>query len=121
MLAKANDPFNTAKPRAKSVQRSTIHVEDLEVADDPPPQKRSMGPGRYDELFESMKPGQCIKCEPEHTGAISNALRNWIKRKRKKNLAVQAASHYPACKDKLGRVWLVAAPEPASAKQTIKR
>ena len=25
-----------------------------------------MGPGRYDELFESMKPGQCIKCEPEH-------------------------------------------------------
>ena len=37
MLAKANDPFNTTKPRAKSVQRSTIHVEDLEVADDPPP------------------------------------------------------------------------------------
>lgn len=121
MIAKANDPFNTTKPRTKSVQRSAIHVEDLEVADDPLPKKRSLGPGRYDDLFASMKPGQCIKCEPEHTGAIGNALRSWLKRKRKKNLAVKAARHYPPCKDKLGRVWLVATPEPASAKQSIKR
>ena len=113
MPAKAHDPFNTAKPHTKGVRRSPIHIEDLEVADDPPPQKRSLGPGRYDELFASMKPGQCIKCEPEHTGAIGNALRHWIKRKRKKNLAVKAASHYPGCKENLGRVWLLSTKDPS--------
>lgn len=57
----------------------------------------------------------------EPTQVTINALRNWIKRKRKKNLAVKSARHYPPCKDKLGRVWLVAVPEPASTKQSIKR
>ena len=109
----AHDPFKPTKPHTKGVRRSAIHVEALEVADDPPPQKRSLGPGRYDELFASMKPGQCIKCEPEHTGAIGNALRHWIKHKRKKNLAVKTASHYPACKENLGRVWLLSTKEPS--------
>ena len=34
----AHDPFKTTKPHTKGVRRSAIHVEDLEVADDPPPQ-----------------------------------------------------------------------------------
>jgi len=42
MLAKANDPFNATKPRAKSVQRSPVHVEDLEVADDPLPKNAAL-------------------------------------------------------------------------------
>lgn len=42
-----------------------------------------------------------------------NALRHWIKRKRKKNLAVKAASHYPACKENLGRVWLISTKDPS--------
>lgn len=106
---RANDPFNTTKPatRTKTVRRSPIHLGDLEVASDPIPQKRSLGPGRYDELFASLKPGQCIKCEPAHTGALGNALRHWIRKQRKENLAVKAMQHYPGCKEQLGRVWLI--------------
>ena len=114
MPVKANDPFNTTKPRTISVRRSTIHIEDLEVADDPLPKKRSLGPGRYDTLFATIKPGQCIKCEPQHTGAIGNALRHWIKRTRKKNLAVKTASHYPGCRENLGRVWLLSVDKSAA-------
>lgn len=109
----AHNPFSTAKTttRTKAVRRSPIHIDDLEVTNDPIPKKRSLGPGRYDELFSSLKPGQCIKCEPEHTGAVSNALRNWISKRRKKGLAVTAVSHYPGCKEKLGRVWLIEKPQ----------
>ena len=109
----AHDPFSTTKQatRCKSVRRSPIHIGDLEVTNDPIPKKRSLGPGRYDELFSSMKPGQCIKCEPVHTGAIGNALRSWIRKQRKKGLAVKAMSHYPGCKENLGRVWLIEAPK----------
>lgn len=108
----AHDPFKTAKPvTRKSVRRSPIHVDDLEVSDDPVPKKRNLGPGRYDQLFKSMKVGQCLKCVPEHTGALGNALRNWIKRNKKKDVAVKSVRHYPGCKEKLGRVWLIEKPK----------
>lgn len=105
----AHDPFTAVQPvkRAQTTRHSRIHIDDLEVANDPIPKKRSLGPGRYDELFASLQPGQCIKCEPEHTGAVGNAMRHWIKKQRKKNLTVKAMSHYPGCKERLGRVWLI--------------
>jgi len=34
-------------------------------------------------------------------------MRHWIKKQRKKNLTVKAMSHYPGCKERLGRVWLI--------------
>lgn len=106
MSPKANDPFNKTTPR-KNVRRSPIHVEDLEVSDDPLPKKRELGPSRYEKLFSSMKLGQCIKVEPERVNAIANALRSWIKKNRKKNLAVKSVRYYKACKQGLGRVWLI--------------
>lgn len=114
----AHDPFKATKPasRNKVVRRSPIHIEDLEVCNDPVPKKRDLGPGRYDSLFSTLQPGQCIKCEPEHAGAIGNALRNWLKRKKKKSLAVKSVRVYAPCKDKLGRVWLINADDKVGAK-----
>ena len=86
MPPKAHDPFNTAKPHTKGVRRSPIHIEDLEVADDPPPQKRSLGPGRYDELFASMKPGQFVPnwkdmVIPETTPSAKQSAKIFVQKK----------------------------------------
>lgn len=105
----AHDPFKATQPvkPAQTTRHSRIHIDDLKVTNDPIPKKRSLGPGCYDELFASLQPGQCTKCEPEHTGAVGNAMRHWMKKQHKKNLAVKAMSHYQVFKERLGRVWLI--------------
>lgn len=111
----AHNPFGTAKApvtksKTKTGYRTRVNPEDLEICDDPVPVKRQLG-SQYDSIFAKMKPGQCIKVETEYTGTVGNALRNWIRRNKKKGVTVKSVSLYPGCKEKLGRVWLIEKPK----------
>lgn len=120
MHAAAHNPFNIGQAKAiktktaktKTGARTRVNPEDLEISDDPVPTKRQL-PSQHDDIFAKMKPGQCIKVEAEYTGTVGNALRNWIRRNKKKGLTVKSVRLYPGCKEKLGRVWLIEKPKAA--------
>lgn len=112
----AHDPFGAAKPLPKSKTkpkpafRSPLHLDDLEICDDPIPKKRP-SVSQYDPVFDKMKVGQCIKADPERVNTVAAAMRNWIRRNKRKTLAVKSLRLYPGCKEKLGRVWLIEKPK----------
>lgn len=95
------------KPRAKPVKMIKVDVANLQVTDDKPVLTRVKQGNKYQALFDSMKPGQCIKCQPEEVMTVSQALRKWIlEYKDITKLRVKAVKQYP--EDGLGRVWLLA-------------
>lgn len=52
----------------------------LEIVSDPP-KKRPAPVSKYEQVFQKLQPGQCIKCETRHAHAVSNAMRAWQKRR----------------------------------------
>lgn len=99
-------PFPTAPKRKQHRASRYIDPDHLQIADDEIVCRRSSPEGKYDLLFSKMKPGQCIKCEPDETQRLSNALRTWIKRRRKAHqFEVRSVARYTT--DQRGRVWLL--------------
>lgn len=99
-FAKFN-PFTGEKVSNKAI----INPEDLEICDDPLPEERRYGDGKYDAKFSALKYGQALKCAPDSVGRISNALRSWLKKHNKKG-QVKSCLHYDN-KPNGGRVWLL--------------
>lgn len=94
------------KPRAKPVKLVKVNPADLQVTDDKPVATRVKQGNKYQALFESMKPGQCVKCRTEETQTVAQAMRKWILENRDvTKLHVKAVMRYP--EDGLGRVWMM--------------
>ncbi|MFG5778241.1 hypothetical protein ACFIQF_14325 [Comamonas sp. J-3] len=105
-MTKQANPFAQLARKPKHSMRQ-IDPDLLEIGNDPFTGKRAPPEGKYDALFRRLRVGQCIRCEPQEAGPLSNALRQWIQsRKRDDELEVRVQSRYHT--DGRGRVWLLA-------------
>mgnify|MGYP000435061616 CR=1 FL=1 len=92
--------------RAKPIKLVKVDPAQLQITDDKPVITRVPTGNKYLALFESMKIGQAIKCKPEETMTVAQAMRKWIlETKDVTKLRVKAVAKYPV--DGMGRVWLV--------------
>jgi hypothetical protein len=87
---------------ATKPERHPVEVESLKIADDPYVDHRSRPVGKYDALFQKLKPGQCVVCPPERAPNVKSAMDKWLKATGREGSA-RARSRYPA--DNMGRVW----------------
>ncbi len=82
-----------------------VDISKLVISDDPLPTHRSAPGHKYDAVFDKLKPGKCLVCEPGEAGKIGHALNTYLKRKGKPG-TVRTAQRYES--DGKGRVWLLA-------------
>ena len=102
----ANNPFNQAKAQRRD---RFIDPTKLKIANDPLV-GRARPANKYAEIFEAMKPGQCIVCGSDEATALSNAMKKWIE-----NTGGPFITKFTTrYSDGKGRVWLLA--DPAKAK-----
>ena len=101
------NPFQQPKPKAKRAEPKPADLSAVAIVNDPLPGGRAKQASerKYDALFDQIKPGQGLKCEPADVGKIANAMYVWIKRKELKDHVVRSTKNYEA--DGKGRVWLV--------------
>ncbi|MCA0214773.1 MAG: hypothetical protein LCH79_16540 [Proteobacteria bacterium] len=102
-LMPASTPFQS-KPRVRN--RPRIDLTTLKIEKDvPPPEGRNII-GKYNDYFSQMAPKDAIKCKPDEVSPIANALRKWIKDKKKDGEFTVLSQKN--CDDDLsiGRVWL---------------
>jgi len=97
--------FTGIDMNVKKKPAAFVDVAKLMISDDPLPEYRSAPGHKYDEVFDKLKPGKCLVCEPGEAGKIGHALNTYLKRKGKPG-KVRTAQRYP--KDGKGRVWLLA-------------
>lgn len=84
-----------------------------EIADDPLPTGRITTDGKYKAVFESLKPGQCVKVPPDQVNRIANAMRKHIEQfSDKTRFVTRSVKNYG---DGLGRVWLIELPKKLKA------
>ena len=102
----ANNPFNQAKAQRRD---RFIDPTKLKIANDPLV-GRARPANKYAEIFEAMKPGQCIVCQSDEAAALSNATKKWIENTGAKCITKFTTRYV----DGKGRVWLLA--DPAKAK-----
>lgn len=102
----ANNPFNQAKAQRRD---RFIDPTKLKIANDPLV-GRARPANKYAEIFEAMKPGQCIVCASDEAAALCGAMKKWIENTGAKCVA-KFTTRYS---DGKGRVWLLA--DPAKAK-----
>lgn len=82
----------------------------MEVVSDPLPPGRGVTTHKYGDLFESIEPGQAVKCHSDDVGRVSTSMRKWAKVYRPGCL-IRCVKAYPGdLSDKRGRVWLLPAP-----------
>lgn len=80
-------------------------IDSMQITNDPVIGRTNVAKDKYSALFERLKLGQSIKCQPADAPKVANAMRKWVK-DNKIRAAVRAVRKYPA--DGLGRVWLLA-------------
>ena len=106
-VAVVNESLTTeAAPKVASLQRHIDHTGFV-ICDDPLPASRSIGPGKYDALFQQLGRGQAIKCPPDAVASTQHALRKWVKEQRVTGVLIKTCKDYG---DGFGRVWLLAEP-----------
>jgi len=88
-----------------------LNPDDIEITDEPVQKSRPVTGGKYQTLFQKLKPGQCLKVPPPHVGSIQNALRKYLKQNQIE-LPVRTVKNYG---DGLGRVWLIELPKKLKA------
>lgn len=101
-------PATTTKPEPKTRARNRprIDLATLKIEKNvPPPEGRNII-GKYNEYFSTLAPKDAIKCQPDEVSPIANALRKWIKDKKKDGELIVLSQKN--CDDDLsiGRVWL---------------
>lgn len=80
-----------------------------EITSDPLPVSRTLPDGKYKAVFESLKPGQCVKVPPDQVSRIANAMRKHIGQfSDKTRFVVRSIKNYG---DGMGRVWLIELPK----------
>lgn len=67
----------------KKKSASFVDIAKLTIADDPLPTHRNVPGHKYDAVFDKLKPGKCLVCEPGDAGKIGHALNTYLKRKGK--------------------------------------
>ena len=105
-VVSANNPFNQAKRKDR-----VIDPLKLKIADDPVI-GRARPPNKYAEIFERMKPGQCIVCASDEAAALCGAMKKWIENTGSK-CSAKFTTRYS---DGKGRVWLLADPKATKLK-----
>lgn len=101
--SRAVSPFPQAA--RKTSRRSSIDPDMLRIESGKPPPADGTRPGRskFDALFDRMKPGDCVRCEPSERETVRGAMLKWAKR-RGKSIAVRSQS---TCADGAARVWML--------------
>ncbi len=101
----ANQPKRRNYPATRGPSKE-VDLSLLSIASDPVPTKKTLPVHKYDALFSSMQPGQCVVCPTEYVSKIEHALRAWIKRNGKdKELRPRRIERYDG--GDTGRVWLL--------------
>ena len=100
VFAGKSSPF-TAVPRAKKIF-AFVDADSLTITNDPLPKRRA-SPNKYSVIFDKLKIGQCVKCEPNEAAKVAHALTVWLK-KIGKTGRVKSTCRYD---DGKGRVWLL--------------
>lgn len=96
-----------AAPKIRPAKNQSVEADLITIGDDEFPNRRVLPEGKYAHLFNRMKPGQCLKCEPKEALALASALRKWLEKHSKTDrFEVRTISNFP--KDGRGRVWLLA-------------
>lgn len=76
----------------------------IEICNDPFVIRKTTG-SIYDELFDKLKIGQCLKCKADDVDKTVSALRTYVKRKQLK-AKVKSTEMYTNVEPK-GRIWLL--------------
>ena len=79
-------------------------VDGLSITSDPLPARRTLPNLKYEAVFKRLKPGQSVKCEPQHVGRIASALRKHMERSGIDG-HIKTVMRYPS--DQMGRVWML--------------
>ena len=98
--------------RPKATKPPPLDPATLVICNDPIPAHRASPKNKYHAIFNGMKPGQALKCEPYNVNRVANALRKHIETKALKCVA-RSITDYG---DGMGRVWLM----PADKKVNLK-
>jgi hypothetical protein len=94
------------KQRRKNKPSISIDPITLSICNDELPAARAkVAEHKYDELFDSMTPGQALKCESKDVGRISGAMRDYIERHKLRDHIVRTTKNYEDTGT--GRVWLL--------------
>lgn len=99
-FAGSKNPF-TGEPKLKRVNADLISI-----TNDPMPERR-VRDSKYDHLFASLKPGQCLRVPSKSVSSVSQGVRKWLEKNGKDSVGrVKAVVNYPG-DEGFGRVWLV--------------
>ena len=95
------------QPARQARKRQQIDPELLKVERGvlPPPVGTRPGRSKFDVLFDGMKFGDCVRCEPSEREHVRGAMLKWAKR-RGKRITVRSQT---TCADGAARVWMLAA------------
>jgi hypothetical protein len=98
-------PFPTA-PRKKPGGFDVVDTTMLKVEKGVPIPSHGGGPKqKYMEMFESMRPGDCITCDPKETQNVATSLRRAINKGQLARLSGCCVVIRSRCQDGHGRVW----------------
>ena len=97
---RVNAKGRTVKPQAR------LDLSQIAVSYRPPPTGRSVFVGKYDALFATVKPGQCLECPSEDVGKLYGAAKKWAKNQAKPIIVRTARMLHD--KPERGGVWLLA-------------
>jgi hypothetical protein len=103
---KKPSPFPTV-PRAKPETFDLVDPDMLKIERGVPiPNDRSGQNSKYSKLFQSLRPGDCVTCEPDETAQeVGAALRKALMRKQLPALDGCTVVSRIRCQDGRGRVW----------------
>lgn len=97
--------FQLAKPTKKKISRAMeIDPDLLKIEHNTPIPKGRPAPGKYDELFASLKAGSCVACEPAERGNVESAIMRWMRRNKITGMKTVKRLH---CDDGKARIWIV--------------
>lgn len=85
-----------------------VNADAISITNDPLPQRRAIT-SKYDDLFSSLKPGQCLRVPSKSVGSVGQGLRKWLGKQGIDSTGrIKAAINYENDKG-FGRVWLLPA------------
>lgn len=77
----------------------------FEIDNTPYPPNRIVS-SKYDDTFSGMRPGQCVRTEPQNVGKVCAAMKKWIERKGRTDVVVRIVGKMD---DGFGRVYMMPA------------
>lgn len=97
---RVNAKGRTVKPQAR------LDLSQIVITNTPLPTGRSVHVGRYDALFATVKPGQCLECPSNDVGRLAAAAKKWAKNQAKP--IIVRTARVLQDKPERGGVWLLA-------------